>query len=524
MKLSMKLTAPVMLGIAINSSALAGVVDTVYIPASRDVTLYEDSLGMLANGSGQFLFVGRADSTGSGLRRRPLLYFDIAANVPAGAHIADVAMTLNCSQASPDSQMIGVHDVEAAWLEGASDPAGGEDLGAAAASGDATWLHTNYPTDLWAEPGGEIELAGADSQWVVGVGTYSFTSMYMAAEVQIWLDTPADNFGWALMSRELAPNTVKRFDSREHPTPANRPVLMVIYATPTWTTFVAVVDNTLYEDPAGTLSNGAGEFMFSGRTDDVSNSVRRGLVAFAPFNSFNGLPFDAQIFDARLLLHVTTPPDSAQVISLHSVIGSWSEGTSNATGTEEQGAPAAGSGATWLRHQSNCTGCFWDTPGGDFAPVPLAATLVTTSPGVYEWKSDSLTARVQAHDADFLIKGDESQAGTLVRFDTRESPTMLFRPVLEVAWADTGGCLIKRFGDQNMSGTVTSGDIIVLVNYVFKGVGEPQPCIAAGDNNCSGTVTSADIITLVMFVFKGGPSPCNMCWGSPLAAGCQAGR
>jgi hypothetical protein len=81
------------------------------------------------------------------------------------------------------------------------------------------------------------------------------------------------------------------------------------------------------------------------------------------------------------------------------------------------------------------------------------------------------------------------------------------------------GCPIVVSGDVNLSGTVTSADIIVLVNFVFKGGATPQPCAANGDVNCGGTVTSSDIITLVNYVFKGGAAPCNTCT-SPLAASC----
>jgi hypothetical protein len=72
-------------------------------------------------------------------------------------------------------------------------------------------------------------------------------------------------------------------------------------------------------------------------------------------------------------------------------------------------------------------------------------------------------------------------------------------------------CRIDKTGDVNLSGAVTSADIIYLVNYVFKGGAPPLPCIAAGDVNCSGQVNSTDIIYLVSGVFKGGPPPCDVC-------------
>jgi hypothetical protein len=72
-------------------------------------------------------------------------------------------------------------------------------------------------------------------------------------------------------------------------------------------------------------------------------------------------------------------------------------------------------------------------------------------------------------------------------------------------------CSIDVPGDLNCSGTVTSADIISLVNFVFKGGTPPCPCLAAADANCDGTITSTDIIRLVNFVFKGGASPCDPC-------------
>jgi hypothetical protein len=76
---------------------------------------------------------------------------------------------------------------------------------------------------------------------------------------------------------------------------------------------------------------------------------------------------------------------------------------------------------------------------------------------------------------------------------------------------DEPACPIDLTGDVNISNTITSADIIALVNFVFKGGANPLPCDAAGDANCSGSVTSADIIALVNFVFKSGAPPCDAC-------------
>lgn len=80
------------------------------------------------------------------------------------------------------------------------------------------------------------------------------------------------------------------------------------------------------------------------------------------------------------------------------------------------------------------------------------------------------------------------------------------------AWEpNISACPVLRTGDVNLSGAITSADIIVLVGYVFKGQAEPQPCPAAGDVNFSGTVTSSDIIFVVNHAFKGAEPPVDVC-------------
>lgn len=83
--------------------------------------------------------------------------------------------------------------------------------------------------------------------------------------------------------------------------------------------------------------------------------------------------------------------------------------------------------------------------------------------------------------------------------------------------ADTNGvgdaciCPIVMTGDVNVSGNISAGDIITVVNYVFRAEHAIQPCDAAGDVNCSGNISASDIIVLVNFVFKAGPTPCDAC-------------
>jgi len=89
--------------------------------------------------------------------------------------------------------------------------------------------------------------------------------------------------------------------------------------------------------------------------------------------------------------------------------------------------------------------------------------------------------------------------------------------IVSIVVRDTiASCPIGVDGDADASGAVTSGDIIYLVNFCFKGQAPTLPCQANGDVNCSGSVTPADVVYLVGYVFKGAAAPCDICLRSPL--------
>jgi len=53
---------------------------------------------------------------------------------------------------------------------------------------------------------------------------------------------------------------------------------------------------------------------------------------------------------------------------------------------------------------------------------------------------------------------------------------------------------------------VLLSDIVVLINFLFKGAPAPVP-FCRGDVNASGTIVLSDIVYLVNFLFKSGPAP-----------------
>ncbi len=201
----------------------------VNIPAQKDNTLYESATGALSNGSGFHLFVAQNNH---GEVRRTLLAFDIAGNVPAGALILSAQLRLNMSRTLTGAQTVTLHRVLANWGEGASDAGGEEGAGITPATGDATWIHTFFNTQFWANAGGDFSSQASGTQSVTGLGAYTWGSTpEMVADVQGWLNAPANNFGWLLLSNENNNGSTKRFDSRQNPTAGNRPLLLVTFTT-----------------------------------------------------------------------------------------------------------------------------------------------------------------------------------------------------------------------------------------------------------------------------------------------------
>jgi hypothetical protein len=61
-------------------------------------------------------------------------------------------------------------------------------------------------------------------------------------------------------------------------------------------------------------------------------------------------------------------------------------------------------------------------------------------------------------------------------------------------------------GDANSDGAIGAGDIVYLLNYLFRADDEPCP-MESGDANCSGAVEAGDIVYLITYLYRGGPPP-----------------
>lgn len=204
--------------------------NAVTLSPDRDNTLYAES-DTLSNGAGEFMFAGATSATNQGALRRALLRFDIAGGgIPSGATIDSVRLTMRMGRTIAGPVMIRLHRLQADWGEAGSDAGGAEGMGARAAAGDATWLHTFHDGTLWTTPGGDFDPTASAVTEVLSTGSYSWRSATMTADVEGWRIDPGNNFGWIVIGDEGGQTTAKRFDSRNNSVAANRPQLVVFHS------------------------------------------------------------------------------------------------------------------------------------------------------------------------------------------------------------------------------------------------------------------------------------------------------
>jgi spore coat protein A len=206
-------------------------------------------------------------------------------------------------------------------------------------------------------------------------------------------------------------------------------------------------DNTIYAEN-GTVSNGAGEHIFAGRTND--GNVRRALVQF---DIAAAVPAGSTISSVSLTLHLSRTRTQNQTVSLRRVLASWGEGTSNAGGEEGGGAAAVAPDATWTYRRWQTS--LWTAPGGDYNGTVSASTTIGGGTGDFTWSSATMTADVQgwlntpSGNFGWMVFGNESGTKVTKRFDSRENTTAAYRPRLVInftAPALTGACCAEDGG------------------------------------------------------------------------------
>lgn len=208
-------------------------------------------------------------------------------------------------------------------------------------------------------------------------------------------------------------------------------------------TLEPVKDNTIYETTSGELSNGMGEYIFTGANG--SSDARRALLAF----NLSSIPPGSVVTSASLRMEMSrTNNVTPRATSLFRVSQDWGEGGSNAPAQEGAGTTPLTGDATWLHRYYN--NVFWPNIGGTYEHS-ASATLNVGGLGPYTWTSAAMAADVQewvntpGTNYGWIVIGDETGFRTAKRFNSRHYGTAAQRPKLTVIYtlpAPGGACCL----------------------------------------------------------------------------------
>ncbi len=213
----------------------------------------------------------------------------------------------------------------------------------------------------------------------------------------------------------------------------------------------AAKDNTLYESPNGSLSNGAGDSIFAGRTLQFQDSLRRALLAF---DIAGAVPAGSTIVSATLRLYCIQSVSGDQPMTLHRTQQAWGESISSADGIGGGGggAFAMPGDATWL-HTFTPSG-FWGNAGGDFDAAASASALVGGGGAIYQWSSAQMALDVQGwldnsgSNFGWTLLGNEALDGSAKRFASRETTNIFaIKPTLVIEYVpEPATAMLLAFG------------------------------------------------------------------------------
>ncbi len=229
---------------------------TVTLVSVADTTLIENA--PTNNMGGQYYF--NAGTTQTYKRNRGLVRFQPLQQIPSGSRITAAKLILlvvgEPSETPSNPSQFNLHRLLVDWGEGDNtDPRGPDTggLGTGADYGEATWNHRfALTTNTWTLPGAasgvDYVAQVSSSQFVYGVISppYVFdTTSNMVADVQQWLDSPTQNFGWLLKTEDESVNlTARRFGSWQ--ARGDEPQLVVDFIPPPTLTGAQITSNQMH--------------------------------------------------------------------------------------------------------------------------------------------------------------------------------------------------------------------------------------------------------------------------------------
>jgi hypothetical protein len=207
---ALRSTAGAVLLLVLCATVQAATSTTVILHAVADNSMYSEA-DAVSDGAGPYIWVGQ---THVGNNRRALVRFDLSA-VPPGSVVVAARLRIAMSKSISVGRVVEVRRLLASWGEGTS-TGGAGGAGGAATAADVTWGFRFFGGRVpWTVPGGDFITGPPSVSTRVDFSgvTWTWSSAGLASDVQLWLASPADNFGWILIGDE-AERSAMRFESR----------------------------------------------------------------------------------------------------------------------------------------------------------------------------------------------------------------------------------------------------------------------------------------------------------------------
>jgi hypothetical protein len=68
--------------------------------------------------------------------------------------------------------------------------------------------------------------------------------------------------------------------------------------------------------------------------------------------------------------------------------------------------------------------------------------------------------------------------------------------------------ILNPVGDANGDGEINIGDVVYIINFLYRS-GDPPVPMGKADANCDGIVDVGDVVYLLNYLYRGGPAPCE---------------
>src|SRR4051812_10511092 len=269
-----------------DSVSVTAVADAFIEQNAPDANAVAPFPGFISGGVGVF---GQFDV------RRGLFRFDLS-SIPAGATINSAVLRLTVVKSpanGPANSIFEVRKILQNWGEF-----------------DVTW-NSRLPGTSWESAGasgaGDVDGLASSSTLVLLNGTYDFNSTSeLVADVLGWVNNPASNFGWLLISEnEFTPRTARLFGDHESGT---GPLLLVDY-TPAVVSTISITTQP------------QGQSVVEGSTVTFK-VVAGGTPPFTYQWFFKGNPLTNQISDTLTLTNAQTGQSGNYTVTVSNSAGS----------------------------------------------------------------------------------------------------------------------------------------------------------------------------------------------------------